>query len=106
MPLSFSYAKLTEAVGVFVVHEDDARRRLLSAELPLSLVSSDSLPEPYGKQWCKLWEMLTEKGERHDFTAFKHTVLRMRKKRAAQFIGEIWNMWSMLEPFVQRGPYR
>lgn len=106
MPLTFSYAKLTEAVGFFVTHEDDARRRLLAAELPLSLVASDGLPEPYAKQWSDLWSMLTARGPCHDFTPFKCTVLRMRKKRAAQFIASIWNMWSMLEAHVPRGPFR
>ncbi len=105
MPLTFTYAKLTEAVGVFVTHEEDARRRLLAAELPLSLVSSDSLPEPYAKQWSELWFMLTAKGACHDFTPFKCTVLHMRKKRAAQFIGEIWNLWSMLDAHIPRGPF-
>lgn len=50
--------------------------------------------------------MLRAKGPCHDFTPFKCTVLHMRKKRAAQFIGEIWNMWSMLEAHVPRGPFR
>ena len=106
MPVTFTYAKLTEAVGVFVTHEDDARRRLLAAELPLSLISSESLPDSFQKEWTDLWSMLTARGACHDFTPFKCTVLRMRKKRAAHIIGEIWNMWAMLEAHVPRGPFR
>lgn len=105
MPLTFTYAKLTEAVGIFVTHEGDARQRLLAAELPLSLVSSESLPEPFAQQWSDLWSMLRAKGTCHEFTPFKCTVLQMRKKRAAQFITSIWNMQSMLEAHVPRGPF-
>ena len=105
MPLSLSYAKMTEAIDVFVTHEGDARRRLLAAEISLSLVSSDSLPEPYAKEWSELWTLLTAKGACQDFTPFQCTVQRLRKKRAAQFIGAIWNIWVMLESHVPRGPY-
>ena len=105
MPLSFTYAKLSEAVEIFVTHEDDARQRLLAAELPLCLVSSESLPNPFDEQWSRLWEMLTEKGKKQDYTAYRYTVIQMRKKRAAQFIAEIWTIKSMLESFVPRGPH-
>ncbi|MBX2983708.1 MAG: hypothetical protein WBB32_06525 [Flavobacteriales bacterium] len=103
--LSFSYAKLTEAVEIFVNHEDDARQRLLAAEIPLTLISSEDLPEPYNKEWATLWSMLTDRGTSQDFSPFQYTVLQMRKKRAAQFIGEIWNMMAMLDSFIRRGPH-
>lgn len=100
IPLAYTYSKLSEAVGVFITHEDDARRRLLAAELPLSQVTADSLPPPFDGQWTALWALLTAKGPCNDFTAFKCTVLDMRKKRAAMFIEEIWTMKAMLEPYV------
>jgi len=103
----YARSKLSEAVRLLAVGEEDVRHRIGWAAKELVILRPEDLPEPFRKQLSLILEHCSARGTllASDGTtalgAIQNTVLRLRKKTASNIAQQIYNLFHEVDHYVQ-----
>ncbi len=96
----YTYAKLSESVGILVTHQGPLRERIVHAFTPFITITPQSFPDELGKKYDDLMQRANAVKAEGDEGNFAATVREMSDDEVASLAREIRNLEHQMRDVV------